>query len=173
MHNKVNLTGMLCSALWWHGRLISTITPEVLHRGRAATLAQSPFLHGRATWCPVEVFSLERVTPRSPSPAHSTTVSPNPTPDFGLWNPRAVQFVVCDAPYFCSKGFPCISFSVLHLRKEQMDAAQWTKGFGYSPMWELGRDIGELCRQVLLFLMQLQYYQIFDLSMRIGCSFLL
>jgi hypothetical protein len=31
MHNKVNLTGMLCNALWWHGRLISTITPGVLH----------------------------------------------------------------------------------------------------------------------------------------------
>jgi hypothetical protein len=32
MHNKVNLTGTISNALWWHGRLISTITPGVLHR---------------------------------------------------------------------------------------------------------------------------------------------
>jgi hypothetical protein len=32
MHNNVNLIGMLCDALWWHGRLISTITPGVLQR---------------------------------------------------------------------------------------------------------------------------------------------
>ena len=56
-------------------------------------------------------------------PCQQPTVSPIMTSDFGLWNPRVVRFVVCDAASFCCKGFPCISFSVLHLHKEQMDVA--------------------------------------------------
>jgi hypothetical protein len=68
MHNKVNLTGMLCNALWWYGRLISTITPGVLQASSwcpTSAVVPSRELHNGVPVCCVQTFKICTGTPRA------------------------------------------------------------------------------------------------------------